>query len=242
MSLPAEKPRRATYADLEAVPPHKVAEILDGVLHVFPRPAPRHAHAASVLGMEIGFPFGRGKGGPGGWRILIEPELHFGPEDDMDVVVPDLAGWRLERMPVLPRTAYFTVAPDWICEVLSPSTETVDRAEKMPIYAREGVRHVWLVRPASRTLEVCRLVADGMYGLLATHARDAIVRAEPFQEVGFELGALWAEVEGGDDEEEEYRHAGKVLKFPTVTPKARSATPKGKSRPKPPRKAKPPKR
>ncbi len=236
MGLPAEKPRRATYADLEAVPAHKVAEILNGVLHVFPRPAPRHAHTASAVSYEISGPFSRGRGGPGGWRILYEPELHFGPADDEDIVVPDLAGWRLERMPVLPRTAYFRLAPDWVCEVLSPSTEKVDRMEKMPIYAREGVRHAWLIHPLHRTLEVYRLGHDGLFGLAATHWNDAVVRAEPFQEVELELSALWAEVEGGDeiDEEEEYRRSGKVLELHLAKPNIRATPPKSRPRAKPP--------
>lgn len=247
MGVPAEKPRRATYADLEVIPPHKVAEILNGVLHVFPRPAPRHAYAASAVGMEIGAPFSRGKGGPGGWRILDEPELHFGPEDDKDIVVPDLAGWRLERMPILPRTAYFRVAPDWVCEVLSPSTEKIDRMEKMPLYAREGVRHAWLIRPKSHTLEVYRRGPDGLWVLLACYTDNAIVRAEPFQEVELELSALWAEVEGGDEETEESededrRLAGKVLEFRILPAKGRGAPQKSRPAAKPPAKTKPRKR
>ncbi|HTN89597.1 MAG TPA: Uma2 family endonuclease, partial [Sorangium sp.] len=129
MGQPAAKTRRATYADVEAVPPNKVAELIGGVLHVMPRPAPRHANASSVLGIEIGGPFQRGRGGPGGWWILDEPELRFpdpAAPGEVDAVVPDIAGWRRERMPELPETAYFPLAPDWICEVLSPSTERVD--------------------------------------------------------------------------------------------------------------------
>ncbi|XXS87726.1 Uma2 family endonuclease [Sorangium sp. So ce590] len=136
MGQPAEQQRRATYADLEAVPPNKVAEIIGGTLHVVPRPAPRHANAAGALQGELFGPFHRGRGGPGGGWILPEPELHF-PDPhapgEIDALVPDLAGWRRERMPELPDTAYFALAPDWICEVLSPSTEDVDRDEKMPI-------------------------------------------------------------------------------------------------------------
>jgi Uma2 family endonuclease len=200
MGLPAEQPRRATYADLEAVPPHQVAEILGGVLHVFPRPAPRHAAAASQLGGDLG-PFRGKRGKPGGWWILDEPELHFGPADAEDVVVPDLAGWRLERMPRLPRTAYFTLAPDWVCEILSASTEALDRIEKMPIYAREGVRHAWLLHPVRQTLEVFRRNADGLWVLLAAHGGAQSVRAEPFGEIEIDLSALWAEVEGDEEEE-----------------------------------------
>jgi Uma2 family endonuclease len=183
--------RRATYEDVLAAPPDKIAEIVDGVLELSPRPAKAHAIASSVLGEELGPPFRRGRGGPGGWILVDEPELHLGA----DVLVPDLAGWRRERMPVV-RTElpYFTLAPDWLCEVLSPSTSKLDRARKLPIYARAEVRHVWLVDPLARTLEVLRL-ESGRWSILGTHADDARVRAEPFDAIELELGALWADVE-----------------------------------------------
>lgn len=180
--------RRATYDDVLQAPPHCVAEIVDGDLHVSPRPASRHALAASVLGSDLGPPFHHGRGGPGGWWILDEPELHFGE----DVLVPDLAGWRRERMPVFPDTAAFTVAPDWVCEVVSPGTERLDRAKKMPVYAREQIASLWLVNPLARTLEVYRLV-DGRWLLLATHEGSARVRAEPFDAIELDLGPLWGE-------------------------------------------------
>ncbi|WP_437298640.1 Uma2 family endonuclease [Sorangium sp. So ce426] len=195
MGQSAEKQRRATYADLEAVPPNKVAELIRGVLHVMPRPAPRHANAASSLGADLHGAFQRGRGGPGGWWILDEPELHF-PDPhapgEIDALVPDIAGWRRERMPELPETAYFALAPDWICEVLSASTEGVDRDEKMPIYAREGVRHAWLVDPIQRTLEVYVLGADGRWGTAVVHREAARVRVEPFDAVELDLSVLWA--------------------------------------------------
>jgi len=195
MGGPAEQLRRAIYADLEAVPAHRVAELVRGVLHTFPRPAPRHAHASSRLGGRLDGPFGLGEGGPGGWFILDEPELHF-PDPtapgEIDAVVPDLAGWRLERMPELPETAYFTLAPDWVCEVLSPSTATFDREEKMPLYAREGVRHAWLVDPLARTLEVFVLGAEGRWIEVGVHRDAARVRVEPFDAIELELGVLWA--------------------------------------------------
>ncbi|WP_438038589.1 Uma2 family endonuclease [Sorangium sp. So ce128] len=195
MGQPAEKQRRATYADLEAVPPNKVAELVRGTLHVFPRPAPRHARASSGLGAELTGPFDHGKGGPGGWWILDEPELHF-PDPtapgEIDALVPDLAGWRRERMPELPETAYFALAPDWICEVLSPSTEDVDRREKMPIYAREGVRHAWLVDPIARTLEVFSLVSGRSWERGPSHRDAARVRVAPFEAIELDLSVLWA--------------------------------------------------
>jgi Uma2 family endonuclease len=188
------KPTRATYADLEAVPADKVAELIRGTLYVMPRPAPKHATAASRMTMEIGGPFDRGRGGPGGWRILVEPELRFPDPSErgaFDTLVPDLAGWRLERMPVLPSTAYFTLAPDWICEVLSTSTESHDREVKMPVYAREGVRHAWLIDPVKRTLEVYALGAGGAWGEPAHHGGADVVRAAPFDAIGLDLSSLW---------------------------------------------------
>jgi Uma2 family endonuclease len=186
MGDPAQ--RRATYDDLRAVPDHLVAEILNGVLVTQPRPASLHARAASRLGIEIGGPFDRGKGGPGGWIALDEPELHL----HGDVAVPDLAGWRRARMPEMPDATAFELAPDWICEVLSPSTAAIDRAEKMPIYARERVGHAWLVDPIARTLEAYVLDEAARWVQLGAWRDEARVRAAPFGEVELELGALWA--------------------------------------------------
>lgn len=177
----------ATYADIEALPPNMVGQLVGGVLHAHPRPALPHALAASALGEELGPPFKRGRGGPGGWVILDEPELHFGD----DVLVPDLAGWRRERMPEVPAAAFVSLASDWVTEVLSPSTSALDRAGKLPIYATQGVRHVWLVDPLARTLELFRL--DGAsYRLLGVHEGDARVRVEPFDAIELDLAILWA--------------------------------------------------
>lgn len=192
MATPAEKPRRATYADLLAVPSHKVAEIIGGVLRAMPRPAPKHAQTSSALGVYVGGPFGFGVGGPGGWRILDEPEIHFGAEGLEDILVPDLAGWRLERLPKLPEEAYFTVVPDWVCEVLSPSTAADDRADKMPIYSREGVAHLWLLDPIAKTLEIFKLGTDGHWILLGAHRDAAKLRAAPFDAIELDLSTLWS--------------------------------------------------
>lgn len=178
----------AAYRDLLALPEHVVGEIINGELIVSPRPAPRHAVAASALGGELGPPYHGGRGGPGGWWILDEPELHLGE----DVLVPDLAGWRRERMPVMPDTAYFTLAPDWICEVLSPGTARLDRHRKLAVYARESVRHAWLLDPLQRLLEVMRL-QNRQWTLLAVHAGDDDVRAEPFEATPFPLNRLWVD-------------------------------------------------
>ena len=186
MNQPALKP--ATYEDLFDLPENLVGEIIAGRLITHPRPAPRHARAHSSLEIRIGGPFDLGDGGPGGWWILIEPELHIRG----DILVPDLAGWRRERMPRLPDTAWFETVPDWVCEVLSPSTARVDRAEKMPLYARMGIAHAWLVDPNARTLEAYEN-QQGRWLLLQTLADDARVALPPFDAVEWDLSGLWAE-------------------------------------------------
>ena len=186
MAAAHAKPPKATYADIESLPPHVTGQILFGVLYTQARPATPHAHASSVLTMDVGGPFHRGRGGPGGWIILDEPELHFGE----DVLVPDIAGWRRERMPELPKAAFLTLAPDWVCEVLSPSTSALDRGDKLKVYAREGVPWVWLVDPAGRTLEVLSL--DGAsYRILDVLSGDKPVRARPFDAIELELTAVF---------------------------------------------------
>ena len=174
----------ATYDDLRDVPDHYVAEMFDGELYASPRPALPHAHAASVLGAMLGSEFHRL--GAGDWVILDEPELHFGN----DVLVPDLAGWRRERLPTVPPDAYLTLAPDWVCEILSPSTEALDRGKKLHRYAREGVAHAWLIEPLRQTLEVLWLVS-GKWDRLALHEGRVNVRVPPFDAIELELGALW---------------------------------------------------
>ena len=185
MSRPAE--RIATYDDLLGVPEHLVAELIHGVLHTHPRPSHKHAWASSRVGGELDHRFSRGKGGPGGLIILDEPELHLLG----NVLVPDLAGWRRKRLPKLPETAWFELAPDWICEVLSPATAKVDRLEKIPLYAQAGVGHLWLIDPDLRTLEVYALQADGHWLLLATLGNDAQVSEQPFDAIRFDLAVLW---------------------------------------------------
>lgn len=180
--------RPATYDDLVKVPDIQVAEIVDGELHASPRPAPRNARAGSLLGAAITGPYDRGVGGPGGWWILDEPELHVG----QNVLVPDLAGWRRSRMLRLPETAYFQLSPDWVCEILSPSTALLDRGKKLAVCAREGVAHAWIIDPILGTLEVLRL-ESGRWAILATHYGADVVRAEPFADIDLELSSLWAD-------------------------------------------------
>ena len=186
MSEPAA--RRATYQDVLDAPEHLVAELVQGELSTHPRPAPPHAFAASALGADLIASFQRGRGGPGGWWVLDEPELHL----DDAVLVPDLAAWRVERLPVMPVTPWFEVPPDWICEVLSRSTTVHDRTAKLPVYARAGVAHAWLLDPVVETLEVLRLDdAKGLWVVVATHAGAEHVRAEPFAAVDLDLAQIW---------------------------------------------------
>jgi len=183
--------KRPSYADIQALPSHLRGEIIAGELVVHPRPAPPHVHAAGALGIFVGGPFGFGVGGPGGWWIEPEPELSLGVDQDFDPIIPDLAGWRRERMPALPETAQFTLVPDWVCEVLSPSTQAIDRADKMPFYLRADVKHAWLVDPIQQTLEVFRQ-ENGRWSILGVHKGSAVVRAEPFDAVELHLAQWWA--------------------------------------------------
>ncbi len=180
-------PKPATYADLEALPANLVGEIVNGTLHAQPRPAPRHAIAAGEIFAELREPFDyrRGKG-PGGWIFLIEPELHLGPQ----IVVPDIAGWRIERLTPFPETAHIETPPDWVCEVLSPSTARFDRIEKLPLYGSHGVSHAWYVDPIARTLEVFAL-NDGKWQIAANFTDAEAVTAPPFEAHTFPLDLLW---------------------------------------------------
>jgi Uma2 family endonuclease len=186
---PAEDRRRALYDEYLKVPAHLRAEIIGGTLYVTPRPAPRHANATSVLGAELGSPFQLGRGGPGGWWILDEPELHL---IELEPMVPDLAGWRVERMPELPDTAYFEIVPDWICEVLSPSTASVDRDKKLPLYAELGVPHVWLVDPVGKAVEAHADPDGGTWRHVRVYPGDGPARIPPFEAVDLDLPAMWS--------------------------------------------------
>jgi Uma2 family endonuclease len=182
--------RRATYDDLMRVPDTMVAEIIAGDLITSPRPATPHAHTGTVIGADVVSAFHGQPGAPpkpGGWWILFEPELHFGD----DVLVPDFAGWRRERLPVLPNVPAMTLAPDWACEIVSPSTAALDRARKMPIYAREDVGHLWLVDPLARTLEIYRRREDGYWIVVDAHGAEDVVHAEPFQAIALALDHWW---------------------------------------------------
>lgn len=182
---------RATYADLEAVPPHLVAEILRGRLVTHPRPTGRHSRSHFRLGNVLGGPFDEGIGGPGGWYFLTEPELHLGG----DVCVPELAGWRVERIPPPPAPdplalVKIKLAPDWVCEILSPSTERYDRQEKREIYAEAGIGHLWLVDQRIQLVEAFAL-REGAWELIGTFSGDVAVRIAPFNAVEIALGRIW---------------------------------------------------
>ena len=184
--MPKHAARRATYQDILNAPAHVVAELIDGVLETHPRPVPKHAVSAARLGMSLGGPFDLGSGGPGGWLFMVEPELHL----SYDVVVPDLAAWRRERMPVITDDAYITLAPDWVCEILSPSTEMLDRNAKRRIYAEAGVAFLWLLDPRTRSLEAFQLAA-GKWLLLNTVEASDPVSIAPFDAISFPLSDLF---------------------------------------------------
>ena len=181
--------RLASYEDLFGLPDNVVGEVIAGHLYTYPHPAPAHARARSVLGNKVGTPFDQGEGGgPGGWWILDKPELHL----SQDILVPDLVGWRRERMPALPKTAWFEMAPDWVCEVLSPATARTDRVLKLPRYAATGVAHCWLIEPDARTLEAYAN-QDGRWLLLGTWGGDDVASIDPFAAIPLSLAGLWVD-------------------------------------------------
>ncbi|PWU18830.1 MAG: hypothetical protein C5B49_06595 [Bdellovibrio sp.] len=175
------------YQQFINLPETVIGEILGGELHVSPRPSPKHSRASSIIGGELVGPFDRGRGGPGGWWILDEPEIHL----ESNILVPDLAGWKRDVLPTLPEEAFFAVAPNWICEVLSPGTTAIDRVKKMPLYAQYGVAHAWLVDPIAKTLEIFRL-EDQRWVLLNSFSDNDRVRAEPFAAIEIELEGVWS--------------------------------------------------
>ena len=183
--------RPATYDDVLAAPPHMVAELIHGALILHQRPAPRHARAYTVLSSKIGAPIDYDDGGPGGWIIIAEPELHLGGH----VLVPDIAGWRRDRMPSLPDTAYFEMPPDWCCEILSPSTRPHDLTDKRALYLAQGVEHLWPVDPDARILEAFSRTAEG-WTLRGTVEDADDVALPPFEAAPFGLAALWPPAPG----------------------------------------------
>lgn len=188
--MKAFKKRPASYADLEALPSNLVGELVEGELFASPRPAVAHTNTSTGITSALRTRFQDGDGGPGGWWILMEPELHLGA----NVLVPDVAGWRKSRLARLPSAAAIDVAPDWLCEVLSPSTAGLDRMRKMPLYQRAGVSHVWLADPTARTIEAFRRT-DAGWLLLGSYVGTGRVRIEPFEAEEFLLDSLWLDEE-----------------------------------------------
>lgn len=184
------KPSADPYADLCNLPEHLTGEILNGVLHTQPRPAGPHALASSALGAGL-FGLRHGAGDPGGWWIIDEPEVHF--IRDTEVCVPDIAGWRRERMPSIPQGHRFEVVPDWVCEILSPGTARKDRIVKMPVYARHGVAYLWLVDPLERTLEAYDLL-EGKWRVIGLFQGEDVVQIAPFAALALPLANLWADI------------------------------------------------
>jgi len=184
--LALSQKKSATYEELIALPENLVGELVNGELHVSPRPAPKHAVASSNVGGLL-FSFGRKSGDSGGgWWIIDEPELHL----SANVLVPGLAGWRRENLPHLPETAAFEAAPDWICEVLSTRTARFDRIVKMELYAKAKVSFAWLIDPEAQLLEAYRLDA-GLWVRLGAWAENAVARIPPFERMEFNLAMLW---------------------------------------------------
>jgi len=178
--------RRATYADIEAVPDHLVAEIIAGTLYTHPRPSPRHGLAASALGAKLGDPFQFGNEGPGGWVFVVEPEIKFAT----DLLVPDISGWRRERLSAYPERNYFEIAPDWVCEILSGSTEKRDRTLKMRVYGEARIPHLWMIDPRLQILEAFEN-REGRWTKIGDWNSDDAVRAPPFDAISFSLAVLW---------------------------------------------------
>jgi Uma2 family endonuclease len=168
------------YAAIERLPEGVVGEIIEGQLHTHPRPAARHARSATVLSAALVGAYDQGWSGPGGWKIFFEPEIHF--RRNSEVLVPDIAGWRRERLPEMPEDQRFEVVPDWVCEVLSPSTADTDRELKMRVYARYGVPYAWLVDPRDQRVEAYAVQA-GEWQRTATISGETPIRAAPFTEV-----------------------------------------------------------
>lgn len=185
-AAPLDRP--ATYQDVLDAPEGQRAELIDGALFMQARPMPPHDNAQGQLFSRVHQHFHRSDGGgPGGWRIVAEPELHLLRRH---VLVPDLAGWRREWMPDFPREGRYPLAPDWACEVVSPSTAGHDRLRKMPVYAQAGIAHLWLVDPSQRTIEVFEL-SDGRYAQAGGEDGAAEARLAPFDALALPLGELW---------------------------------------------------
>lgn len=187
MSMPAA--RLATYDDLLALPHDVRAEVLAGQIVTAPAPLPRHSKIQGAIRRFVGGPFDDDDGhdGPGGWWIFVEVDIALGRHD---IVHPDLSGWRRERLPNPADQRPITVVPDWICEILSPSTAARDRVTKRNLYAASGVRHYWIIDANARTLEAFELTGQ-RWLLSGSYTDDAVVRIAPFEEIELPVGRLF---------------------------------------------------
>jgi Uma2 family endonuclease len=193
MTAPAKIP--ATYADIEALPAHMTGEIINGVLHTHPRPSNEHGFAYTSLTDELVSPFQKGRGGPGGWTFIQEPELHLGPH----TVSPDMCGWRKDRMPHVPRAKFVdNIVPNWVCEFLSASTEKRDRGEKRVIYSTYGVDHYWLIDPRVRSVEIFQRL-DRQWLAIGYFTDKEKLIAPPFEAITIDLSFLWPDDDAEGD-------------------------------------------
>lgn len=190
-----QAPTLATYEDLLALPEGARGEIVAGELQLSPSPRPRHSRTQRALCGFIGRPFDDddGHGGPGGWWILTEVDVRLSPHD---IVRPDLAGWRRDRLGADPwDTLPIDVIPDWICEVLSPSNAAHDRVTKRRLYARHRVPYYWLVDPQTRTLEALRLEGE-LWVETGSWGEGDVARVEPFDAIALDVGRLFVPASG----------------------------------------------
>ena len=182
-------PTLATYDDLAALPEDVKAEVVRGALEVSPAPLPRHARVQRTLGRVVGGAFDDddGEGGPGGWWILPEVDVRLTRHD---IVRPDVAGWRRERLPDPGDLRPIDVVPDGICEITSPSNARRDRVDKARLYLEAGVPFYWIVDPETRVLEA--LVRDGARWVEAGRFSDGdVVRLAPFEAIEIKITRLF---------------------------------------------------
>lgn len=187
MSTTRPSPRAPTLADLDALPPGVVGEIIEGVLDTMTKPRARHQRTGLEIGSGLLGPFDHGRGGPGGWWIITEPGIQL---PNTPEISPDVAGWCRERLPELPVDEPIGVVPDWICEILSPTTRRHDQLVKLPYHARVGVAHAWVVDLESRVLTVHRL-EEGTWRIVGTYSDESEARIVPFEAVPLNVAAWW---------------------------------------------------
>lgn len=189
--------RPATIADLDQLPPTWRGEVIEGTLYAFPHPGVPHQLVSGAISVDLRIPFGRGRGGPGGWRIFFRVPVQV---HEINEISPDISGWRRERLPILPQEDAISIVPDWICEVQSPSTRGYDIGIKRRFYASIGVSYIWYVDPFARTLLASRL-HDGHWLEIGAWRDDEKVRVEPFEAIELDLSTWWEGVAVGDRDE-----------------------------------------